>query len=291
MNAAAPSRTAQYMALFRALESARPAGRRLFEDPVAASFLEPRLRAAALAAQVAPLRRLIVAFIDRRWPGPRLSAVVRTRVIDDFVNDCLARDCSQLVLLGAGYDTRATRLPAAARTVVFEVDHPATQQRKRTALGGDAAHVRYVAVDFETDVLAASLTAAGLDRGRPSCILWEGVFSYLTVAAIDRTLAALVELCAPGSRMMLTYVDERSLGAGGQRGHAWRDAVRDVGEPFITGLAPERAAAFFAARRLILRGDESTTEAARRLGVAEAETIPDMYRLAALELAPAGLVE
>ncbi len=286
MNAVAPSRTAEYMALFRALESTGPAERRLFEDPAAGSFLTPRLRAVVLAARVPLLRRLIVLFIDRRWPGPRLSGVVRTRVIDDFVTDALNGGCSQLVLLGAGYDTRATRLPAAAGAVVFEVDHPATQQRKREALAGSAAHVRYVGVDFETDVLASALTAAGLDRTQQSCIVWEGVFSYLTVAAIDRTLGALVEACAPASRLMLTYVDELSLGAGSQQGNAWRDAVRDVGEPFRTGLAPDRATRFFAARRLILQSDESTTEAAHRLGVGNADTIPGMYRLAGLELAP-----
>jgi len=286
MNAAAPSRTAEYMALFRALESARAPERRLFEDRDAASFLTPRLHAVVLAARVPLLRRLIIAFIDRRWPGPRLSAVARTRVIDDFVTGALDAGCSQLVLLGAGYDTRATRLPAAAGDAVFEVDHPATQQRKREALAGRAAHVRYVGVDFETDALASALAAAGLDRTQPSCIVWEGVFSYLTVAAIDRTLGALVQACAPASRLMLTYVDERALGGGSLAGSAWREAVSDVGEPFQTGLEPERAAEFFAARRMTLRSDESTTDAAHRLGVAGAETIPDMYRLAALELAP-----
>ena len=81
------SRTAQYMALFRALEDARPRGRRLFEDPVAASFLEPSLLRVARAGRLPLLRTGVPWFIDTRWPGARTSAVARTRFIDDVVID------------------------------------------------------------------------------------------------------------------------------------------------------------------------------------------------------------
>lgn len=280
-----PSRTAEYMALFRALETARPPEKRLFADPDAARFLRPRLRAVAAAARVGPLRAAIESYIDRRWPGPRPSGAVRTRVIDDLVAAALADGCEQLVLLGAGYDTRARRLARPPGSVAFEVDHPATQARKRAALAGSGPEIRYVPVDFERDELTAALDAAGLDRTRRSCVVWEGVFSYLSPAAIDRTLAAIVAVSATGSRVVLTYVDERALGAAGE-GESWIAAVRDVAEPFRTGLAPERAAAFFAERGLRLLSDETTTDAARRLGVKDADGIPAFYRLAALEVLP-----
>ncbi len=288
MKAGTPSRTAEYMALFRALESARPAGERLFEDRAAASFLRPTLRAVAFAARFHATNRLIVAFIDHRWPGPRLSGVVRTRVIDDFVAGAMQDGCTQLVLLGAGYDTRATRLPAAASGTVFEIDHPVTQARKRATLDRACERIRYVPLDFERDALQPALIDAGLDPSKRACVLWEGVFSYLTPEAIDVTLAALVAACAPASRILLTYVDERCLDASGAQAGAWLTAVHDAGEPFQTGLDPACAAAFFAARKLTLCDDESTTQAARRLGVAQAHTIPDIYRLATLEVAGPG---
>lgn len=274
------------MALFRAIESAQRPDRRLFEDPYATRFLRPALRAVACAARLPPARAAIVGFIDSRWPGPRLSGVVRTRVIDDFVVDAMRDGCTQLLLLGAGYDTRASRLPALSATSVFEVDHPATQERKRRAMGKLAERVRYIPVDFERDPLPPAITGAGFDSRQRTCVLWEGVFSYLTTDAIDVTLAALVELCSPGSRILLTYVDQRVLG-GDSHAHAsqaWLTAVSDVGEPFRTGLDPSQAPAFFAARGLGLRHDESTAEAARRLGVAGARDIPDFYRLATLEV-------
>lgn len=271
------------MALFRAIESARPADRRLFEDPYAARFLRPALRAVAHAAMLPALRSVIVELIDSRWPGPRLSGVVRTRVIDDFVVSAVREGCAQLVLLGAGYDTRATRLPALSSTVVFEVDHPSTQERKRKTMGPVPERVRYIPVDFERDPLPPALTDAGFDPDQRSCVLWEGVFSYLTLDAIDLTLAALVELCSPTSQILLTYIDRRAF-EDNAHPQAWLTAVRDVGEPFRTGLDPSEAPAFFAARTLSLRHDESTAEAARRLGVAGAQSIPNFYRLATLEV-------
>jgi methyltransferase (TIGR00027 family) len=272
------------MALFRAIESAGPSDTRLFEDTDAARFLRPALRAVAHTARLPALRAPIVKFIDRRWPGPRLSGVVRTRVIDDFVVSAVHDGCTQLVLLGAGYDTRATRLRPVSSMVVFEVDHPATQARKRKAIGTLPERVRYIPVDFEHDPLPPALAHAGFDPDQRTCVLWEGVFSYLTPEAIDLTLAALVELCRPGSRILLTYVDQRSLDAPSSHPQAWLTAVSDVGEPFRTGLDPDQAQAFFAARKLTLRHDESTTAAAVRLGMASAQSIPNFYRLATLEV-------
>ncbi len=227
---------------------------------------------------------MIAAYIDRRWPGPRLSGVVRTRVIDDFVVSAMSDHCMQLLLLGAGYDTRAIRLPAVASVTVFEADHPLTQMRKRKALGTISENVRYIPVDFEHDSLTAALTEHGFDSSKRTCVVWEGVFSYLTPEAIKETLSALVELCAPASQIFLTYVDQRALEDPQSQGYAWFAAVQAVGEPFRTGLHPARASAFFAQRGLILRHDESTTEAAHRLGVNKAQTIPSLYRLAALEV-------
>jgi methyltransferase (TIGR00027 family) len=280
MKSGTPARTAEYMALFRALESARSPGRRLFEDRDAERFLRPTMRAVARAARVPLAQSSIVAFIDRRWPGPRPSGVVRTRVIDDFVTDALRDGCTQLLLLGAGYDTRATRLRAAASSTVFEVDHPVTQARKRKAAGMHGTQVRYVPLDFESDPLAPALLDAGFDRIQRTCVVWEGVFSYLTPEAIDVTLAALVGLCAAGSRIVLTYVDQRAIDEPDAHSQAWFGAVTGVGEPFRTGLDPSCASAFFATRGLGMLNDESTADAAERLGTGNARAIPGFYRLA-----------
>jgi methyltransferase (TIGR00027 family) len=178
------SRTAEYVALFRALETQRPVGQRLFADPLASAFLTRPLAAVAALARTPGIGALVPWAIDRRVPGPLPSAVARTKVLDEAVEAALAAGTEQLVILGAGYDSRAYRLAGAGRIPVFEVDHPDTQAVKQRivgdVLGGLPAHVRFVPVDFDHDDLAAALERAGLVVGRRTFVLWEGVASYLT---------------------------------------------------------------------------------------------------------------
>jgi O-methyltransferase involved in polyketide biosynthesis len=120
-----------------------------------------------------------------------------------------------------------------------------------------------------------------------TCVVWEGVFSYLTTEAIDATLGWCVRACPAGSRLVLTYLDQAAIGPRDEA-PAWIAAVEDAGEPFITGLDPARAAEFFGDRRLALVSDESTRDGAERLLPERAEEIPGFYRVALLEVASAG---
>jgi methyltransferase (TIGR00027 family) len=96
----------------------------LFCDPYAEAFLRPWLRAVAATSRVPFLRGPVTGLYDAvAGPGPRPSAVARTKVIDDAVSAAMA-DGRQCVLLGAGFDTRAYRLRALAGRRVYEVDHP-----------------------------------------------------------------------------------------------------------------------------------------------------------------------
>ena len=136
------SRTAEYMALFRALEATRAADRRLFKDRFAAAFLSPRLRLVVGLSRVPVVGALIRAYIDHRWPGARTSALARTRFIDDQTGVALGSGTEQVVILGAGFDARAYRIAAMARVaVVFEVDHPSTSAAKRTIVQAILASV------------------------------------------------------------------------------------------------------------------------------------------------------
>src|SRR4051812_34849821 len=254
--------TAETMALQRALESRRPVGSRLFVDPYADAFLRPSLRVLAAAGGVPGLRRLASGLYDAATgPGPRPSAVVRTRVIDDAVTAAQAEQC---VLLGAGYDTRAHRLPALASVRVFEVDHPRTQEAKRrvvAGLGVSGAHVTYVPVDFEHDDLATSLADAGFAREADTVFVWEGVTNYLTPEAVDGTLATIRNL-APGT-LIVTYVDKRALGPDSPFPEAerWVRAVAKVGEPWTFGLHPDEVVGFMADRGFRVTRDVSTLDA------------------------------
>jgi methyltransferase (TIGR00027 family) len=226
------SRTAEHNALFRALEARRRDA--VVVDRLAEAFLGPPLRA------VARLGRPAAAAIDRRWPGVRTSVVARTRLIDDVVEE-LAPAVGQVVVLGAGFDTRPFRLGGLRGRPVFEVDHPDTQSRKRAVLaraGTRTDGVRFVATDFNLRELDRALAAAGHDPATPALVLWEGVTNYLDAAAVDAGLRWCA--AAPGSALVFTYVDRRVLDhperyVGADR---LRMTLRRAGEELTFGMAP-----------------------------------------------------
>jgi methyltransferase (TIGR00027 family) len=256
MRAGRASRTAEHNALFRALETSRRGG--LFADPLAEAFLSPTLRAVALLARVPPAGSVLRRTIDRRWPGVRTSVVARTRLIDGVVAERVG-GVRQVVVLGAGFDTRPYRLPGLAPLPVFEVDHPDTQRRKREVLrrrGVGTGHVRFAATDFERDDLDRSLAAAGHDRSVPSLLLWEGVTNYLDADAVEAGL----RWCAgagPGSTLVFTYVDRAVLDDPGRYVGADRlvATLRRTGEDLTFGMAPHEVPARLAGLGLALERD------------------------------------
>lgn len=264
-----PSRTAEYMALFRAVETAGPADRRLFDDPYAALLLSGTLKTVARIACMPIAGRLVRAILDFGWPYTRSSGVVRTRLIDDLVRDGIRDGAEQLLLLGAGFDSRAYRLGEAKGIAVFEVDHPATQRVKRERLkalfGQSPANVCFVEVDFEKDDLEDKLIEAGFDTKKSTVVVWEGVVSYLTESAVHGTLAVLARLLAPGSHLILTYMHKGALdGSGTFKGaRRWKSWVRFSGEPFIFGFDPANLAEALRPLGFLLKNDVSTEEAAR----------------------------
>ncbi len=287
----AVSRTAEYVAMFRAVESARSPEDRLFDDPYAASFLSGKLAFGARVAGLPGGQKLVCHYIDRNWPGSRPLAVIRTKLIDDAVTGAIESGAEQLAILGAGYDTRAIRLPAATTVPVFELDQPPTQERKKERLvrrnGNLPRNVKYVPFDLLEEGVGAPLTQGGFVSGLNSIYVWEGVLSYLTPEAVDQTLDWVASSGAPGSRIVFTYVDI-SLFEKNEKGNAeppWSAQVAKVGEPFRYGLDPAGMKDFLAARGFKPGWDLSTAEALRQNpGISGARGAPDFYRVAMAEI-------
>ncbi len=259
------SRTARQNALFRAIEARRPASSRVADDPLAVRFLTPEFRLLAEAARMPPARRLIERVIDNRWPCVRGGVVARTRLIDETVEAELPR-VRQVMILGAGFDSRAYRLPQMHQVPVFEVDHPATQAAKERALQHRPGNVTFVPVVFGTDDPAGKLDRAGFEAGAPTLVLWEGVTNYLEPRAVDDTFAFLATAVGPGSPVLFTYVDRGMLNgtASFEGAETTLRAVRRVGEPFTFGMNPEEVPGYLADRGLKLEWDTAVSEAARR---------------------------
>ncbi|HXM39651.1 MAG TPA: class I SAM-dependent methyltransferase [Bryobacteraceae bacterium] len=288
-----PSRTAEFMALFRAVETAGRADRRLFEDPYATALLTGRLRALAGFARLPVAGRLATWFLDAGWPRTRSSAVVRTRLIDDLVRQAVRQGASQALMLGAGFDSRPYRLEELRDVPLFEVDHPSTQQAKRqrleARLGRLPANVHFVPVDFEQDDLETALVRAGFDTRVAAVAVWEGVVSYLTAAAVDRNFRMLTGILARGSQLIFTYVHKGALdgSVAFREARRWKSSVRSTGEPFIFGFNPAELADYLRARGFALMSDVSTADAAKSYcePMQRREAGSELYRIAAAQRA------
>src|SRR5262245_35198821 len=213
------SRTAAHMAAFRALESARGPSERLFRDAYAARFLSPGERALVALAQAPAARRVIEAYADMRAPGARSSGIARTRLIDDWIVGECGEGVEQLVILGAGYDCRALRLPALANVKVFELDRAQLLARKARRLGPAPANLVRAPIDFNTEDIGARLLAAGFDPAKRSLFLWEGVTNYMSEAAV----AAVLDLAAAcKATIIFTYVHADAVAGDFEIGRASR---------------------------------------------------------------------
>jgi methyltransferase (TIGR00027 family) len=270
-----PSRTAEHVAALRGLGPLLPPPARLIDDPFGAEWTGyGRLRrlASAMPALAQRLSRPMW-----RW---LLYMQVRTYALDQEVVRFAEAGGRQLVLLGAGLDARALRLGHLGLHV-FEIDHPATQAKKRQLVEsgtegvspasprqraarprsqdvGDAA--TFVAWDFEHDPLERlpqRLRDLGYRRDERGCVVWEGVTMYLSEAANAATFAMLADLLAPSSIVAFTYFAKELLAATSWRDRLMRQFVARHGEPWIFGWEPEQLPAWLAARGFALEHDDS----------------------------------
>jgi methyltransferase (TIGR00027 family) len=262
-----PSATAATVAVWRGCGPWLPEGAALCEDPFALAFAPDEWawlvrtanahpKAAGRLLMASPLRRLVL------W------IQIRTHIIDDVLRDFAGEGGRQVVLLGAGFDARAARFQQEiADGRVFEVDHPATQVRKRSILAGrglPGGNARYMPWDFERDgmdSLPAHLVAEGLDPERPTLTIWEGVVMYLTEALAGATVDCVRQLGGPGSRLVFNYTESAML----QRLRLLSRLTALSGEPVRFGFDPAELPGWLAQHGFRLRWDELDAELAARL--------------------------
>jgi len=238
-----------------------PAARKLLDGPIWTRMLA---RAEASAKKSAGDRtKGFVPWID--------SLVMRVAFIDALLREAQPR---QVVILGAGLDTRAWRLEALRGARVFEVDHPATQAYKRERaprLGVPMAEVRYVAIDFVRDELEAKLRASGYEVDVPTVWVWEGVIMYLDDDALRKTLGAIHRLSAPGSRLLAHYHEPEPTRRGG---HLRKLVFSALGEPQIGLRSAQTMASELTRAGFTIVEDAGLDEQAARVGAVPPSNAP-----------------
>jgi methyltransferase (TIGR00027 family) len=251
-----PSVTAAIVATFRSLGDLLPADVQLAHDPYGAKFVGPWMEKVISIGRRAPV-----------LPGAIARYVMymqlRTRAIDDVLLAFLKNGGRQLVLLGAGFDARALRFaPELAESVVYEIDHPATQNKKRAVISAEpgSARVQYLTFNFEERSVAelpSALADAGHRRDQPTLTIWEGVTMYLTEEAVSATLSAVREYSCPGSLLAVTYFERtRMIQNPGLWQRVVRTFVSGIGEPFRFGWDVGELEPWAAARGFEVVSDE-----------------------------------
>jgi methyltransferase (TIGR00027 family) len=168
-------------------------------------------------------------------PSMMHENAARTTFFDAALSRHL-KDIDQLVILGAGFDTRSYRMPQEIRC--FEVDAPKTQELKRQLLKKanlDTTRITFVPANFLTDDWLANLVNAGFDPAKRTFFLWEAVTPYLDREAVEGTLRKIAGT-ASGSVVAFDYFHANLLFA---RSFFWRyvrTILNVIGEPFTFGF-------------------------------------------------------
>jgi methyltransferase (TIGR00027 family) len=233
-------------------------------------------------------------FAARHSPGLAAYVLTRHRFIDDYLRRALAGRITQLVLLGAGYDSRAYRFAAELRgRPVFEVDFPATSRRKAKILARAEAlpsvDVRRVEIDFEQDALDDRLREAGFRSGARTFVVWEGVSMYLSRSTVKATLTTIRDLTAPRSEVAMDFwyfLDSPDLLTTAYRMSA--NLLSLLGEPVAFGIHPEDAGPFLARLGYRIRDLADTAELERRYVRDGRPVAPGNYLVHAATLPRAG---
>jgi len=237
-----PSKTAVYVAAARAVGSKDPDPQLRNPDYLAIKFLGPRERA---VLPDLPMNALDLDF-DRAMKqlGPHLPVAVmtyRTKRFDAALLDALQNGARQVVVLGAGFDSRAYRFQSQLGDVrVMEVDYGPTQAYKKRRLGEILEvippNVSFVPMDFTKDNLLDQLRKAGYSEQQNTFFLWEGVTYYLPESAVKDTLHFVRDHSASGSRIAFDY-----FGASNPSVNNPRHVYARWGEPVIFGFPNDSA--------------------------------------------------
>ena len=241
--------TAQGVAKARHYEAMWPPEKRLFHDPYARGIYPGGFVQQMLGTG---LTRWLYTLLG---PGNLEMLLERTRWLDDEVKT-YAAEAKNLIILGAGYDTRGYRLDLPPELAVWEVDQPAVQKQKLARMEAFASKdstvaermnhsVHYVPVDFNADDLSERLRSAeGFEEGQLSVVTLEGVTQYIPKESTFDTLRKLRSLVAPGSVVLVSYVDQNvrdnPTAVGPARSiKSLVNLAGKVGEPWISMWAEE----------------------------------------------------
>ena len=254
MNPNQISKTALSAAALRVIENMRPKQERMFEDKLALIFLKPVWRIVMQLFRLRGFRESALTKRDNQYPGVMGGLLCRTRFIDDTLRKSLTDGFEQIIILGAGFDTRPYRIEGIDKVRVFEVDHPPTMAWKivslKKKLKNLPQHVGFVPVNFNKQKLSDEMIKSDYNPGLKSLFIWEGVTQYITAEAVDETFKFIRESSPAGSRIVFTYVDQNFLDKDERCSelHKILSDMENLAEPWVFGIHQSEIGGFLEQR-------------------------------------------
>jgi methyltransferase (TIGR00027 family) len=261
--------TAQGVAKQRLIESLAKPNKRIIYDPFAEKFVTG-------AGIIKLMGHNVSVWITKKFaPGFHEHLISRTRFIDDLVQNAANQGVEQYVILGAGYDLRAHRLPLPSTLKIFEVDQREVQHRKQSKLPSDIPNIKnvnYVSVDFNRQTLKEQLINAGFDQTKSTVFTLEGVSQYISKKALSTTLKEVVELSKDtNATFYLSYVDsllktnpKACFGKGypnpEKKAKTTMNLAAKVGEPWISFYSAEEIKAILSKHGFELKEDKTLSD-------------------------------
>jgi len=200
------SRTAEMTCLSRAIS--------VFENNNnyrCADYIAPMLLPSGIKPflHIGLVRRLFANVIAPK--GIYEYVISRTKYIDEMYERALSERFGQILIFGAGFDTRAIRIKDTnENTKVFELDVPVTQLAKirqyQNRKISSPKNLQYIAIDFDKESLPIKLDEAGFDKHQRSLFILEGLIMYLQPKSVDETFSIIQYYASNGSRIVFDYV-------------------------------------------------------------------------------------
>lgn len=243
------SYTAESVAAFRAIASLDPDKKVRNPDYLAVKFVSKEyLRNTYRTLDFDIMRHII----ENRRIQTYYSVNARTWHIDENLKGQYKNGIKQVVILGAGFDSRGYRFKKEMPDVrFFEVDLHQTQKEKiyrvMEIFGSLPSNVVYVPIDFNKEFLKSVLEKAGYTNSLKTYFIWEGVTMYITEEAVRGTLDFIAGNAAAGSTVIFDYVIRELIHGNDEKCPGAIDFMKQLevrGEPWIFGLDMDAAPQF-----------------------------------------------
>lgn len=202
---------AELIANVRAYEASKEKDERICYDPLAVHFINPKMWEVLL--EHPEMAADTEAGIN--------SIVSRVKYFDDFVEKSVNDGLEQLIILGAGFDTRAYRIEGLEEIKIFEVDHPQTQQYKvekiEEIFQSTPENVIYVPIDFKSEKIGDKLLNKGYNSSLKTLFLMEGFIYYIYPEAVAEILSFIVKNSGKGSAVIFDYLLDSGVDEGNKQ--------------------------------------------------------------------------